>query len=122
LSIWGINEVSICILVANLPIQRRSLCRAVAFIVPDHLHLQLGIERDLGYVEDDVFTSTVDDPRRTRSITPSADDGSEMAIIELESGRIVMAPRTPTRAAVREDLGQGTLATFWRNDSKESFT
>ncbi|KAL5385306.1 hypothetical protein DPSP01_004765 [Paraphaeosphaeria sporulosa] len=122
LSIWGINEVSICIVVANLPMQSRSISRAIAFIVPNCLHPRLGLESDEGYVEDDSFTSTIDNLRQTRSITPGADDGSEMAIIELENGRIVMAPRTPTPAVVRDNGSQGMLATFWRNDSKESMT
>lgn len=120
LSIWGINEISICIVVANVPMQRRSICRAVAFAVPNRLHSRLGVGRDMGYTEDDLFTGTVDEPRRTSSIAPSTDDGSEMAIIELENGRIVMAPRTPMPAAVRENGSHATLATFWRDDSKES--
>ena len=123
LCIWGINEISICIIVANLPIQRRSICRAIALIVPDQLHSRLGIESVPESTEDDLYARTCEDSRRARSATPGADDGSEMAIIELENGRIVMAPRAPTPvAAVRESSSQGTLATFWRNDSKESIS
>lgn len=122
LTIWGINEISICIIVANLPMQRRSMCRAIACIVPNRLHSRFGLESDVGYDHDDFGKHTCDHPRPTQSFTPGPDDGSEVAIIELENGRIVMAPRTPSIAAIRDNRSRGTLATFWRDESRESIT
>ena len=123
LAIWGINEIAICIIVANLPIQRRSICNTIIYLVPEHLHSRFGIEYDTENAQSDSYRSTVDIPRQTRSAAFDADDNSELAIIELENGRIVMAPRTPSspeRAIASRRSSTGTLTTFWRNDSKDS--
>lgn len=124
LGIWGINEIAICIIVANLPIQRRALCNTIIYLVPEHLHWRFGIEYDTENARSDSYRSTVDIPRQNRSAVSDADDNSELAIIELENGRIVMAPRTPTspgQAITRSRRSSaGTLTTFWRNDSKDS--
>ncbi|KAF1975321.1 hypothetical protein BU23DRAFT_459433 [Bimuria novae-zelandiae CBS 107.79] len=122
LAIWGINEIAICIIVANLPIQRKSICSAVALVVPEHLHSRFGLESGDEHSEDEIYQSTRENTRQTPYTAPEMDDGSEMAIIQLENGRIVMAPTTPGPAVVRESGSQGTLTTFWNNDSKDSFT
>lgn len=123
LAIWGINEITICIVVANLPMQRKAICSVVSRIVPKHLQSRIGIENDTESSRDHPYTSTLETSRRDNSWALDADDRSELALIELENGRIVMAPRTPTapeRVAESSRTSRGTLMTFWNNNSKDS--
>ena len=123
LAIWGVNEITISVVVANLPMQRRAICSLFARIIPKHLQSRLGIEDDTESSTDDPYTSTLGASRRDDSSALDADDRSELALIELENGRIVMAPKTPTtpeRVASSNRASRGTLMTFWNNNSKDS--
>ena len=123
--LWGVNEIAICIVVANLPIQRSTMCNAIASLIPEHLHSRFGIEQDTDDAQDDSYPTAMDASIQGRSAASDLDDNSELAIIELANGRIAMAPRTPTsfgQPVTSARSSTGTLMTFWRNDSKESIS
>ena len=123
LCVWGMNEIFICIVVANLPMQRRSFFSILATVLPERITTRLGIQLESLRYHDDAVSDLFYTSRRMESrimSTHLADDASEMAVLALENGRIVMVPKM---AATRERRrSSAALKTFWNNSSKDSFS